>query len=74
MNKLKCLLLSILFVSPMIQAQERTTKTQKGAMFSKPFDGGFNIMSVKNIDGSDLSHTINQTHDAYQFRKTSSIR
>jgi hypothetical protein len=165
MNKLKCLLLSILFVSPMMQAQERTTKTQKGhinqnkfrqlkdvlatpnsqrtasgapginysqqkvdyvmsivldddnqkitgnetityhnnsddtlkylwvqldqnvrakdskttditpsskipeklnkrwynAMFSKPFDGGFNIMSVKNIDGSDLSHTINQT-------------
>ena len=165
MNKLKSLLLSILFVSPMIQAQERTTETQKGhinqnkfrqlkdvlatpnnqhtasgapginysqqkvdyemsivldddnqkitgnetityhnnsddtlkylwvqldqnvrakdsktpditpsskipeklnkrwynAMFSKPFDGGFNIMSVENIDGSDLSHTINQT-------------
>ena len=165
MNKLKSLMLSILFVSPMIQAQERTTKTQKGhinqnkfrqlkdvlatpnnqhtasgapginysqqkvdyemsivldddnqkitgnetityhnnsddtlkylwvqldqnvrakdsktpditpsskipeklnkrwynAMFSKPFDGGFNIMNVKNIDGSNLSHTINQT-------------
>jgi hypothetical protein len=30
-------------------------------MFSEPFDGGFNIMSVKNLDGSDLSHTINQT-------------
>ena len=27
----------------------------------KPFDGGFNIMSVTNIDGSKLSHTINQT-------------
>jgi hypothetical protein len=27
----------------------------------EPFDGGFNIMSVTNIDGSDLSHTINQT-------------
>ena len=25
------------------------------------FDGGFNIMSVTNMDGSDLSHTINQT-------------
>ncbi len=28
---------------------------------STPFDGGFNIMSVTNIDGSKLSHTINQT-------------
>ena len=28
---------------------------------SNPFDGGFNIMSVTNIDGSKLSHTINQT-------------
>ncbi len=28
---------------------------------SDPFDGGFNIMSVTNIDGSKLSHTINQT-------------
>ncbi|MCF7560545.1 M1 family metallopeptidase [Sabulilitoribacter multivorans] len=27
----------------------------------KPFDGGFNIEYVKNDDGSDLSHTINQT-------------
>ena len=27
----------------------------------KPFDGGFNIMSVTNADGSKLSHTINQT-------------
>ncbi len=27
----------------------------------KPFDGGFNITSVTNVDGSDLSHTINQT-------------
>jgi hypothetical protein len=26
-----------------------------------PFDGGFKIMSVTNADGSDLSHTINQT-------------
>ncbi|QNM86545.1 M1 family metallopeptidase [Polaribacter pectinis] len=26
-----------------------------------PFDGGFKIMSVKNMNGSDLSHTINQT-------------
>jgi len=30
--------------------------------FSKsPFDGGFNITSVNNIDNSSLSHTINQT-------------
>ena len=28
---------------------------------STPFDGGFNIMSVTNIDGSKLPHTINQT-------------
>ncbi|MEQ6122858.1 M1 family metallopeptidase [Pseudotenacibaculum sp. MALMAid0570] len=27
----------------------------------EPFDGGFNITGVKNIDGSNLSHTINQT-------------
>ena len=27
----------------------------------EPFDGGFNIMSVTNIDGSPLSYTINQT-------------
>lgn len=27
----------------------------------KPFDGGFKITSVTNTDGSNLSHTINQT-------------
>ncbi|MEE9408560.1 MAG: M1 family metallopeptidase [Polaribacter sp.] len=27
----------------------------------KPFDGGFKITSVTNMDGSNLSHTINQT-------------
>ena len=27
----------------------------------KPFDGGFNIEYVKNVDGSPLSHSINQT-------------
>ncbi|APG64772.1 aminopeptidase [Tenacibaculum todarodis] len=27
----------------------------------KPFDGGFNITAVTNTDGSNLSHTINQT-------------
>ncbi|WKD86392.1 Aminopeptidase N [Polaribacter huanghezhanensis] len=27
----------------------------------KPFDGGFKITSVTNVDGSDLSYTINQT-------------
>ena len=28
---------------------------------STPFDGGFNITSVTNNDGSNLSHTVNQT-------------
>jgi hypothetical protein len=41
-------------------------KTISKARFDKayntePFDGGFKIMSVTNIDGSNLSHTINQT-------------
>ena len=33
----------------------------KKAFEDAPFDGGFKIMSVTNIDGSDLSHTINRT-------------
>ncbi len=40
---------------------EKLNKRWYDAMFSEPFDGGFNIMSVQNIDGSNLSHTINQT-------------
>jgi len=39
----------------------RTTKRRFERAYQEPFDGGFNIMSVTNTDGSDLSHTINQT-------------
>ncbi|WP_272151472.1 M1 family metallopeptidase [Tenacibaculum aiptasiae] len=42
----------------------RKTLSKKGfdrAFPDKPFDGGFKITSVTNVDGSDLSHTINQT-------------
>ncbi len=38
-------------------SKDRFKKTFEEA----PFDGGFKIMSVTNIDGSDLSHTINRT-------------
>ncbi len=37
------------------------SKKRFNADFSEPFDGGFNITSVLNTDGSELSHTINQT-------------
>ena len=42
----------------------RKTLSKKGfdrAFPDKPFDGGFKITSVTNTDGSNLSHTINQT-------------
>ena len=48
-------------ITPSSKIPEKLNKRWYKAMFSEPFDGGFNIMSVKNIDGSDLSHTINQT-------------
>ncbi|MDG1161466.1 MAG: M1 family metallopeptidase, partial [Flavobacteriaceae bacterium] len=48
-------------ITPSSKIPEKLNKRWYNAMFSKPFDGGFNIMSVENIDGSDLSHTINQT-------------
>ncbi len=48
-------------ITPSSKIPEKLNKRWYKAMFSKPFDGGFNVMSVKNIDGSDLSHTINQT-------------
>jgi len=39
-----------------------TTKSSFDKTYTnKPFDGGFNITSVTNIDDSSLSHTINQT-------------
>ncbi len=37
------------------------TPTQFSDKFLKPFDGGFKIEYVKNIDGSDASYLINQT-------------
>ena len=51
--------------TPDIQTSRIPSKTSK-TRFNKtyietPFDGGFKIESVKNIDGSNLSHTINQT-------------
>ena len=39
-----------------------TTKSKfKSTYIDEPFDGGHNIMSVTNANGSDLSYTINQT-------------
>ena len=41
---------------------EKLSKTRFEKTFeNEPFDGGFNIMSVTNVDGSPLSYTINQT-------------
>ena len=37
------------------------SKNRFDRTFSDPFDGGFNVTSVTNTDGSNLSHTINQT-------------
>jgi len=48
-------------ITPSSKIPEKLNKRWFNAMFNEPFDGGFNIMSVKNLDGSDLSHTINQT-------------
>ncbi|MFD2567926.1 M1 family metallopeptidase [Pseudotenacibaculum haliotis] len=44
----------------------RVPKTISQGRFNRAFpdeafDGGFKITAVKNVDGSDLSHTINQT-------------
>lgn len=40
----------------------KTSKRRFDSMYpEEAFDGGFNIMSVTNTDGSELSHTINQT-------------
>ncbi len=41
---------------------KRTTKDRFDKTYNdKPFEGGFNITNVSNIDGSKLSYTINQT-------------
>ncbi len=51
--------------TPDISPTRIRTKMSKGryerAFPEEKFDGGFNIMSVTNTDGSDLSYTINQT-------------
>jgi len=51
--------------TPDIQTSRIPSKTSKTrfnkAYIETPFDGGFKIKSVKNINGSNLSHTINQT-------------
>ncbi len=50
--------------TPDIQPSKIKTSISKkwfDRSFSEPFDGGFNITNVTNIDGSALSHTINQT-------------
>ena len=51
--------------TPDISSGEIETKISKSKFQrnypEKRFDGGFNIMSVTNMDGTDLSHTINQT-------------
>ncbi len=45
-----------------IKIPEKLSKTRFEKTFeNEPFDGGFNIMSVTNVDGSPLSYTINQT-------------
>ena len=48
-------------ITPSSKIPEKLNKRWYDSMFSEPFDGGFNIMSVQNVDGSNLSHTINQT-------------
>ncbi|CAI8314756.1 MAG: Uncharacterised protein [Flavobacterium sp. SCGC AAA160-P02] len=48
-------------ITPNRKVPKSLDKRWYNAMYGEPFDGGFNIMSVQNIDGSNLSHTINQT-------------
>ena len=48
MNKFKSLMLSILFVSPMIQAQERTTETQKGHINQNKFRQLKDVLATPN--------------------------
>ena len=51
--------------TPDIQPRSIPKSTSKRfydrAFPDKPFDGGFKITNVANVDGSKLSHTINQT-------------
>jgi phage pi2 protein 07 len=59
--------------TPDIQPNRVPKSTSKDA-FNKsfvyaPFDGGFKITSVTNVDGSNLSHTINQTMMRINLKK-----
>ena len=42
--------------------REVSKDNYKKSFEDKPFDGGFKIMSVTNIDGSPLSHTLSLIH------------
>ncbi len=48
-------------ITPTKIPQKTSKKRFEKTFINKPFDGGHNIMSVTNEDGSDLSYTINQT-------------
>ncbi len=51
--------------SPLIEPASATAanqvKTFVDTYMEEPFDGGFNIMEVKDAKGNNLTHTINQT-------------
>ncbi|WP_435414765.1 M1 family metallopeptidase [Polaribacter aestuariivivens] len=59
--------------TPDIQSSSIPVKTSttryNNTYVEDPFDGGFKIESVTNIDGSDLSHTINQTMMRINLKK-----
>ena len=48
-------------IEPTSLPNKMSTRRFESTFPEKPFEGGFNIMSVTNTDGSKLSHTINQT-------------
>ncbi|TMM31018.1 M1 family metallopeptidase [Polaribacter aestuariivivens] len=54
--------------STSIPDKTSTTRYNK-AYVEDPFDGGFKIESVTNMDGSNLSHTINQTMMRINLKK-----
>ena len=48
-------------ITPSRKVPEKLNKRWYNATYGERFDGGFNITAVQNVDGSNLSHTINQT-------------
>ena len=48
-------------IQPTKVSKSLSKKRFESSFPETPFDGGFNIISVTNTDGSKLSHTINQT-------------